>query len=85
MEQQTREQIADWDCWPQNKKCKIDILFYVIDVGLGLASARIKYLAFDFIEIVFILLMIEYISVLDNSHRHTIINYDDTQHGRSKA
>ena len=63
---------------------KLIFCFTLLMLGLGLSS-RIKYLAFDFIEIVFILLMIEYISVLDNSHRHTIINYDDTRHGWSKA
>ena len=67
------------------RNVKLIFCFTLLMLGLGLASARIKYLAFDFIEIVFILLMIEYISVLDISHRHTIINYDDTQHGRSKA
>ena len=67
------------------RNVKLIFCFTLLMLGLGLASARIKYLAFDFIEIVFILLMIEYISVLDISHRHTIINYDDTQHGWSKA
>ena len=68
------------------RNVKLIFCFTLLMLGLGLSKNQVfAYLAFDFIEMVFILLMIEYISVLDNSHRHTIINYDDTQHGWSKA